>query len=61
MKLNLIIDMLDAHVDFMIENINLKHQDIYLNDRIIFCVLHKSYNPRCYLAKGFYFTQKIYV
>ena len=45
--------MLDAHVDFLIENVNLEHQNVYLND--------KSCSPRCYLAKGFDLTQKIFI
>ena len=53
--------MLDERVDFLIENINLERQNVYLNDRIRLCVLHKSYRRRCYLVKGFYFTQIIYI
>ena len=53
--------MLDAYADFLIENVNLEHQNVYLNDRIRLCVLHKSCSPGCYLANGFGFTQKIFI
>ena len=53
--------MLDERVDFLIENINLEHQNVYLNDRIRLCVLHKSFISVCYLAKGVDFTQKRFV
>jgi len=54
--------MLDACADFLIENVKLEHQKVYLNDRIRLCVLHKSCISKCYLAKGFNFTQKeIYI
>ena len=48
--------MLDAYADFLIENVNLEHQNVYLNDSIRLCVLHKSCSPGCYLANGFGFN-----
>ena len=53
--------MLDARVDFWMENDKLKHQKMYLNDRIRPCVLHKSCSPGCYLVKGFDFSQKGFI
>ena len=54
--------MLDACADFLIENVNSEHQNVYLNDRIrLCCVLHKSCSPRCYLVKRFDFTQKEFI
>ena len=53
--------MLDKCVDFLIENIELEHQNMYLNDKIRFCVMRNSYSPRCYLVKGFDFTQKRFI
>ena len=53
--------MFDARVDFLIENINLEQQKVYLNYRVRLCVLHKSCSPGCYLVKGFDFTQKEFI
>ena len=50
--------MLNVHVDFLIENIILEHQNAYLNDIVRLCVLQYSCSPGCYLAKGFDLTQK---
>ena len=47
--------------DFQIENVKLEHQNVYLNDRIRLCIIHKSCSPRCYLAKGFDFTKKGFI
>ena len=53
--------MLDTHVDFMIENVNIEHQNVYFNDITILCVLYKSCIFGCYLVKGFDFTQKGFI
>ena len=54
--------MLDACVDFLIENVNFEYQNMYLNNWIRFCLLHKSCSHECYLAKWFDFIQKkIYI
>ena len=47
--------------DFQIENVKLEHQNVYLNDRVRLCVLHKAWSPRCYLVKGFDSTQKGFI
>ena len=53
--------MLDAHVNFQIENVNLEYQNVFLTNRIRLCVLHKSCSHWCYLVKGFDFTQKRFI
>ena len=49
--------MLDASANFLMENVNLEHRNVNLNDIIRLCVLNKSCSPRCYLAKGFDFNK----
>ena len=45
--------MLDEHADFLIKNIKLEHQNMYLNDIIRLCVLRKTCSLGCYLVNDF--------